>query len=463
MRDFIKVVDFDYCFVPYTMFIDNKDRYFFMKRDNDGYYHYTTFEEQKTLLSAFCKTRRVMNIKTGEKMRMTPKILMGMLLVTMTLNMFSGCVKAEDIKVTGFDGQELTYTIDNSYLDKFDYYDNITTSEDYDYTKDFEIDTYVAFPGAGDRVLIYDSAFYDDVLGTNQASVDDFYRLIDANRNIPDRLKPLFKEYCYNYVTLVPNADRRVLYNNLQTLKVKECTPQELMLETFSSDSCACYYPEQNTIITLKDYKFEKGTWEYQVLFHEISHAARISYFSKNGKNYEIKSGGLNYNVLLLDEALNTMFSIKVLGYDENDFAYQLQSNYLNLILNSMDNYDIADYINHSQSYFIKKLNEYLNQSDYANAMIELLQMQYDDFHDDYLHVDQNSYYPLYDFMSEIYYKNRIVPGMSYEEALEVKNEFVSKVIFDVSSGYEIDLVHFDEFFNEYCARMGIEVIKQSL
>ena len=167
--------------------------------------------------------------------------------------------------------------------------------------------------------------------------------------------------------------------------------------------------------------------------------------------------------MLMLDETLNTLFSIKVLGYDENDFAYQLQSNYLNLIVESMDNYDISDYINHSQSYFIKKLNDFTRNKDYANAMIELLQMQYDDFHDDYIHVDQSSYYPLYDFVSEVYYKNRILPGMSYDEALKVKNELVEKITFDVSSGYEIDLDHFDEFFEDYCNRMGIEIINKSL
>ena len=65
MKEYTKIVDFKYCGAAYTMFIDNKDRYFFMKRDINDNYYYTTYEEQKKLLSVFYNVRNVMNIKSG--------------------------------------------------------------------------------------------------------------------------------------------------------------------------------------------------------------------------------------------------------------------------------------------------------------------------------------------------------------------------------------------------------------
>ena len=457
MKEYTKVVDFKYFGVPYTMFIDNKDRYFFMKRDINDNYYYTTYEEQKMLLSVFYNVRNVMNIKSGEKIKISPKVIMGVLIASMTLSMFSGCAKNDTIKVASSDiRQETTYTQNNNYIDKFDF------SFDDNYDSNFEIDTYDEVPGAGSRIKIHDSAYLDNVLGIHQASLEEFYSTIDQNPLIPSRLKQIFKDYCNNYVTIMPNADRRILYHNLKTLKVEEVDNVGLVLTTFSTDSCACYYPTENTITVLNNYEFKKGTWEYQVLFHEISHAARYSYFSQNGKKYEIKSGGYNYDSLILDETLNTLFSIKLLGYEDRDYAYQLQSNLMHAILESMDNYNLSDYINHSQSYFIMKLNEFLKE-DRANAMIELMQVQYDEFHDENIEIDPNSYYPLFEFISDVYYKNRIVSGMDYNEAQAIKNELLDIILFDVPKEYNIDVNHIEEYFRQYCASKGIDVVNKSL
>ncbi len=460
MKEFTKVCNFSYCNIPYAMFIDNKDRYFFMRRDNNDNYYYTTYEEQKKLLTVFYRNRKILNIKMGDKLQTVPKVISGTLAMVMALSMFPGCAKGENVVVKDSStSQEYNYYYENPYEDKFDFdMDEFVIEDD-----DFKIDTYREIPGAGDRVMVHDSAYLDDILGTHQATEEEFNNLIDSNSNIPEKYKQLIKDYCHNYITYMPNADRRILYHNLETLKFISVDKMGLILSTFDSASAACYYPVDNSITVLDEYEFKKGTWEYQILFHELSHVARHAMFNQNGKNYEIQSGGYSYNNIILDETLNTLFSIKLLGYDEKDFAYQLQSNYLYAIIESMDNYDLSDYINHSQSYFIAKLNEYIGQKGRSNPIFELIQMQFDDYHDEYISVEQSEYYPIYEFVLDVYCKNRITSGMSYEEAENIKKDLLDIILFDVPEGYQIDTNHIDQCFDNYCINNGIEINKKSL
>ncbi len=318
-----------------------------------------------------------------------------------------------------------------------------------------DVDTYFAAPGAGGSTFIYDSAYLGEVFGTKEVTLNDLYAAVDGNKTISPRFKELTKTFCKQYVTLAPKADRRILYYNLKTVTFKETDGFGLAVDSFSGDASACYSKDKNIITVLTEYSFDKGTWEYQTIIHELSHAARNAIVKKNGRTYYISSGGENFNELMCDETLNTIFSVSLLGYEEPDLAYQLQSNYMDIILDSMDNYEISDYINHSQSYFIKKLEEYSGQESAAD-MIRLLQAQYDDFHDDSFKREQQEYYPLYDFVSDVFYKNRIDRNSTHAEAEAVSEELIRRVTFDVPEEYELDVDHFREHFRAYCEALGI-------
>lgn len=324
-----------------------------------------------------------------------------------------------------------------------------------DASDDADVDTYYAVIGAG-GTYIYDSAYLGEIFGTKEVTLEDLYAAVDGNKTIGPRFNELTKTYCKQYVTLAPNADRRILYHNLKTMTFKETNGYGLAVDTFSLDACACYTPDKNTITVLTEYSFEKGTWAYQTLFHELSHAARTSIVRTRDRTYYIRSGGNSFREVMCDETLNTIFAVHLLGYEEPDLAYQLQSNFMDIILDSMDNYEIgSDYINHSQSYFIKKLNEYSGQESAAD-MIRLLQAQYDDFHDDSFKREQQEYYPLYDFVADVFYKNRITPNTSLAEAETVCEELIRRVTFDVPEEYELDVDHFRDHFRAYCEVLGI-------
>ncbi len=320
---------------------------------------------------------------------------------------------------------------------------------------DADVDTYYAVIGAG-GTYIYDSAYLGEIFGTKEVTLEDLYAAVDGNKTIGPRFNELTKTYCKQYVTLAPNADRRILYHNLKTMTFKETDGYGLAVDTFSLDACACYTPDKNTITVLTEYSFEKGTWAYQTLFHELSHAARTSIVRTRDRTYYIRSGGNSFREVMCDETLNTIFAVHLLGYEEPDLAYQLQSNFMDIILDSMDNYEIgSDYINHSQSYFIKKLNEYSGQESAAD-IIRLLQAQYDDFHDDSFKREQQEYYPLYDFVADVFYKSRITPNTPLAEAETVCEELIRRVTFDVPEEYELDVDHFRTHFLTYCEALGI-------
>lgn len=318
-----------------------------------------------------------------------------------------------------------------------------------------DVDTYFAAPGAGNTTMIHDSAYLGEVFGTKEVTLEDLYAAVDGNTTISPRFNELTKTFCKQYVTLAPNADRRILYHNLKTMTFREIDEYGLAVTTFSAEASACYSSDENTITVLTEYSFEKGTWEYQTLFHELSHAARTAIVRTKDRTYYINSGGTSFRELMCDETLNTVFSVHLLGYEEPDLAYQLQSNYMDIILDSMDNYELSDYINHSQSYFIKKLAEYSGQETAAD-MIRLLQAQYEDFHDDSYKREQQEYYPLYDFVSDVFYKSRITPNTSLGEAETVYEELIRRVTFDVPEEYELDVEHFREHFLAYCEASGI-------
>ena len=318
-----------------------------------------------------------------------------------------------------------------------------------------DIDTYFAAPGAGGTTFIYDSAYLGEVFGTKEVTLEDLYAAVDGNKTISPRFNELTKTFCKQYVTLVPNADRRILYHNLKTITFKETDGYGLAVNSFSAEASACYSSDENTITVLTEYSFEQGTWEYQTFFHELSHAARTAIVRTKDHTYYIHSGGDHFREVMCDETLNTIFSVHLLGYEEPDLAYQLQSNYMDIIVDSMDNYEISDYINHSQSYFIKKLEEYSGQKTAAD-MIRLLQAQYDDFHDDSYQREQQEYYPLYDFVSDVFYKSRITANTSFDEAETVYEELIRRVTFDVPEEYELDMEHFREHFLAYCEASGI-------
>ena len=501
MKIYRRVVDFKYNNNKYSMFIDNMNKYYFLGIKEDGTYKYIDIDTYIQLLDIFSNPKNIMSVKkNGQKLRIVPKILIGGLLTSITLgsniltaklvgnikekeleayyqeekesleNRYKKIIKelteSDDLKETLKETIDSSSTVINttnevdSESETEEAIDSIVRHISFDVVdsdKKLYVDTY-QISKYSKAVYIYDSEFVGEILGENEISLNDLYSVIDSNDLIPLKFKDFIKKYCKNYVEKQPNAERRILWENLKDLSIKECADKhELSIKTLSWDALACYVRTENAIYVMKDYEYKEGTWDYQVLYHELSHAARSRWCYLGEYKVRIQADGPNYYDLVIGEALNSVFAVSLFDYEEKDIAYQLQSNIIKLLIDNMDNYNLSDYMNHSMAYFCHQLDEFHGDNNYASVLLKLVQTQYDDYHDSRIEIEQSEYYPIYEYLSDFYYKNRINENTTYEEAQGYTLELINKIMFDVPAEYNIDINYFYTYLNEYCEKIGLD------
>lgn len=287
-----------------------------------------------------------------------------------------------------------------------------------------------------------DSAYYAKVLGTADATAETCKQAIAENPDIPSQTKAYFTDFVDRMETRYPGIDYQILYHNLQTLKVMEISKSEFIAKSLSVDSYGVYMKDENAIYIPEGTQYVEGEWGFPVLLHEFCHAARLSWnYSEDGTHVskaafqQLTSSG---EEALLEEAMNSVFSCSLLNYYERDIAYQVPSNYLRIILDCMD-YDMRDYIGKSDAYFYRTLDEYTGYTNYAHTIWKLIALQRSDWEkEDKIDLPAEKYYPIYDYLCEMYYKKYITPDMTPEEAKAVADELVDKAFYDAPEGYKI-------------------------
>lgn len=456
--EYRKVTQFFYKGNSYNMYLDNKNRRFFLKNDKYGNLHYITIEELVDLITQLRITSvpLAMNIKkdnSKNKIKIIPKIVIGGLAVVFSVSTLEIAISMyqSQQRIKEFEQKRINNV--QSVEDYISYNDDVL--ENTDEEQELIVDTYLESDFLN-YLYIYDMEYLDKALDYSDITIEQIKKEIKDNNKISDKFKTIMYDYCDALDEKYPNVELRVLYENIKTLEIVECDKQNLINKTLSIDSYGCYIRTENKIYVLDDYEYKKGTWEYQVLFHEISHCMRTSDWDKNGVKVKVQVEGQNFNNVITAEALNSLFTVSLFDYDERDIAYQLQSNYHRVIIDCMDNYSLEDYINHSLSYYAKKLDEFNNDENYATVILELIQLQYDDFHNDSIEIAQEGYYPLYTYISNMYYRKYITPEMSYEQAIEVTDSLLEKILYDVPVEYNIDTEYFYDYLQEYCNSIGI-------
>lgn len=298
---------------------------------------------------------------------------------------------------------------------------------------------------------VYDNDYLNILLDYETVSLDEMFSVIDQNDLISDEFKPLVKQYCIDFVTRQPEAETRVLYENLKTLNIITADQNEIAVKTLSNHSAAGYDRNKNTIYILEGQEYIKGTWEYQVLYHELSHAARTGVWDIDMIKRRVQCEGVNFNTVTCAEALNSLFAVSLFDYEEESIAYQLQSNYVKTMIDSLDDYQLSDYMNRSLSYFVYKLGEF-NNGDFKTAVeiMNLIETQYKDIYTTSYDYSKEVYYPIYDYISRMYYKNRITAEMSHEEAYTIADELTDRIMKNVDEIYQIPVEHFYQYFEQY-------------
>ncbi len=458
MKEYKKLIDFIYKDKRYAMFIDKKNKYYFMGINDNNQYEYLDIKEFLMLSILFSHPSKIAYIKRDSKhSKISPKVLIGGVVTALTISLssifptiLSQLPKEYKDKVDAY------HKVYADTLDDNEFNVSYVTDDTKDEDEEFVVDTYTDLDFIHSKT-IYDMDYLDLIFEPKEITLKDFNSVIDSNSKISSKFKELIKEYCKDFVEKQPEAERRVLYENLKTLEVEECDKFGLLVASLSPDALACYVRTENKIYVLSDYKYEKGTFDYQIIYHELSHAARTGFYDTKTERKRVQCEGVNFNLVTTAECLNSLFAVSLFDYEETDIAYQLQSNYYKIMVENMDNYQISDYMNHSLGYFVQKLNEE-NQNEEALSVLNLIQLQYDDFHNDDLKISQDQFYPIYEYISDMYYKNRINSNMTYDEAKLVTDELLEKILFDVPEEYEIDTQYFYDYLNDYCKLVNIEV-----
>ena len=312
-------------------------------------------------------------------------------------------------------------------------------------------------------IYVYDMDYLNKILNYNSVSTEEIHKTIDNNPKITDKFKPLLHSFVNDLVTRQPDAEIRVLYENLKTLEIVECTQNEMMLAALSTTAAGCYVRSENKIYVLKDYEYKKGTWEYQIIYHELCHCLRTGQWDTKDKQIRVQCEGLTIAGITTPEALNSLFSISLFDYEEKDIAYQLQSNIHKVMIECLDNYKLSDYVNHSLTYYASKLDEHNGDKNYATTIFEIIESQYKDYHDDDISIEQEEFYPLYDYVADMYFRKYINETMSYCDAQLVAAELIDKIMYDVPEDYNIDTNRFYDYLQEYCESKGMETTQPTM
>ena len=360
------------------------------------------------------------------------------------------------------EGADSDVRIEDNELTFEDVKNYISKDEDTEISDNYNVDTYYESSN-GKHIYVYDNDYLDKIfpkIKKEDINAKILKNTVKSNSKISSRFKPLLYEYIDALTAKYPDGDYRPFYKNLKTIEIIECTQDEMLGHSITYGASGCYVRSENKIYVLKDKTYEKGTWDYQVIYHELSHAMRTCNFKENGVTYKAQFEGLNYYNTVIDEAINSVFAVSLFDYKEDDIAYQLQSNYLRIILSCMDNYTLSDYINKNTSYFAEKLGEYNNDGNYAKSILELISFQYRDFHSSSIKTTKDAYYPIYDYLCKMYFGKYIKEGMSYDEAYSVYEEMMRIVTFDVSDDYNIDIDYFYDNFVNYCRGKNISINK---
>jgi len=347
--------------------------------------------------------------------------------------------------------------IDNKYMA----YMSLAEDElDYYWDNDYEVDEYT------NTILVCDSKSYRDVFDFDRPTLEDLKTVIKANSNIPENYKKFFIGIVSDYLDLYPNTDFSVLYYNLKTLRINECTPDVIKRQTGSSTTSACYTVSENQIYINKNINISsRSNDDYVVLCHEFLHAAKSTSLYNYKNKYTVNFLFFENEAygFFAEEALDMCFAYEIQGYNNGSIHYTVACNYYRVVLDCLDGaYDGSDFINHSVNYLPYLMDNYMGEKQGAYkcvAMIEAISSKYYSW-------NSNNDYASYDYLNEyvtkMYMKKYLQPGMNKSEAEAVFDKLMEELTFNFENMTRpYDGIKEDNFrptFEKCCDELGINL-----
>lgn len=213
-------------------------------------------------------------------------------------------------------------------------------------------------------------------------------------------------------------------------------------------------------IVLSKDLDFSPGSWGREAAYHELAHATRLYYDRDDaGRSAYVTFSGPDDQTDAMSEALNSLFADSLMDEDEKPdvLSYQLQCNYADVILGSLDGYELGDYLSHSSQWLTQKLDKRLGD-DEGQLLLELMQLQKDDLSDGRVDVSLDNLHRLSDDLCELDFDGSIHDGTTYEEVASLADELVARLSDGVSDADEaIDSNRIGLDLRAQCRQRGVD------
>lgn len=494
MNKFRKIARFKYNNKRYQLFMSESNKIAFLEIKDEKYY-YPELNELLEINYLFNYNRHSQSIKNDKikYFNFVPKAIRFGLLVTLTSTLLTGCgpksrISLEDLPSYNEVNTEAPSQInsDNSSTSNSDnsvndtntnnnnstsipnntsnntnsstdnYLELLATADDeydYKYASDYEDLYYIK------RLYVRDSSAYQNIYGYSNVTLEEIKSAINSNAKINNDYKNFILQYVIDWNNLYPGSDFSTLYHNLSTLEVRVCTKDEMTRHTLSTSSLACYKRSENIIYVLEGIDLNRESDDYIIVTHELTHCARNSVFEReDGYNVDVSFFDDMKMGMYIEEALITDFCYELQGLGRKSNFYTLQSSYFRIILDAID-YNGADFMNHSINYLIEKMDEYMNDKQYAYHIITLIDAEASLRYTPYIEPEFEDFSELYQYITRMFIKNNVTSDMSYDEAMSKYDDLISEITYyfsEMANPIELDLSIFRDEFEKDINNMGI-------
>ncbi len=296
-----KLFDIKYNNKNFTIFLSSNKRKVFLEKDETGKYEYPLFEDFKVLNSIYNIHNPFIfydkNIFFKEKVRLAS----GILAVVVAATAIKGLV---NIKYQVSDN-EVNLVYDDTNL--------------------------------GNTQVFSNTKYLDEILGYTSVTKEEIYKAIDDNTNLDKYYKIFAKSLVNKYLEEVPNADLRIFYENIKTLKIVEIDDPAIL-----GDKIAGNYDTFNNQINLINGAL------INTIYHELAHVTQEFYVgSEQGVIFRYTD----------NSALNEAMNNKIVSLFTLPTSYQSEGLLLDYLLLFVD-YSLEDYNKYGIDELINRLKE---------------------------------------------------------------------------------------------------------
>ena len=310
-------------------------------------------------------------------------------------------------------------------------------------------------------IIVRDSKAYGEITGINKKiTVEDIEEVLKSNNQIDNVYKDFIVQYAKDWLALYPESDFRVFYHNLKTLTIDVVSEHEMGLETQSTDSAACYLRKENKILLLEGQDFSKGTDNYIILTHELTHCARSTTFDLED-GYKMRAYYYDYYLLgtYAEEGIITNIAYAMQGMGGYAYFYPFQSSCYRIIMDCTG-YDGEDFMNHNVNYLMTMMDEYMGDDQYAWYIIALIDSISSEKYTPYQEVHYTNYQDLCDYITKMYMKKYLPEDADLEMAEQVYAEYCDNIMFrfdEMTKPYPITEENFRMSFEQCLTERGIQ------